>query len=145
MSNQDRQTNSSGAAGNGAAGNGAISINIGGNVMGQVAVGHQALQIGPVNGPGSEPRTSGHSPVPRTNGARAGIDLVRLLALLRNLFDEGELRDLFFELQVDYDALGGRSPHDKARELITYLDRRDRLGPLLAAMRAKRPEAFRSG
>lgn len=39
-------------------------------------------------------------------------------------FNENELKDLCFDLEVDYESLAGNTKLDKARELIAYLERR---------------------
>lgn len=49
-----------------------------------------------------------------------------------------ELRDLCFDLRVDYDSLPGEGKSAKARELVGYFQRRSGLGPLVAAIRAGR-------
>ncbi len=50
-----------------------------------------------------------------------------LQELITTKFKDSELRTLCVDLGVDYDNLHGMSKADKARELITYLDRRGRL------------------
>lgn len=47
-------------------------------------------------------------------------------------FDLEELRTLAFELGIDYDSLPGEGKAGKVRELILFLDRRGKLGQLLA-------------
>jgi len=54
-------------------------------------------------------------------------------------FNEAELRELAFILQVDYENLPGNTKRGKARELVSYMDRRDRLGELMAALLTLRP------
>jgi AAA+ ATPase superfamily predicted ATPase len=54
-------------------------------------------------------------------------------------FDEDELRTLAFNLGIDYDMLVGKEILDKARELVTYMERRDRLDELIEACRQLRP------
>ena len=69
------------------------------------------------------------------------VDRSILLELLIAHFNESELRTLCFELDdVEYDVLppGGRS--DKARELITYLERRGRLSELVEWGNRERPD-----
>ncbi len=64
----------------------------------------------------------------------------RLRQLIFDLFDEDELRSLCFDLDVNYDGLPGRGTEAKARELVLYMRRRQRLGALLAACRQARVE-----
>jgi ATP/maltotriose-dependent transcriptional regulator MalT len=55
-------------------------------------------------------------------------------------FDEGELRTLYFDLGISYDRLPGEGTDDKARELVLYLARHDRLPELLDLGAQMRPE-----
>jgi hypothetical protein len=43
-----------------------------------------------------------------------------------------DLRDLCFDLKVDYESLPGEGKAAKARELIAYMQRRDRLPELIS-------------
>ena len=58
-------------------------------------------------------------------------DPSRLLSELRQRlvehFTEGELRTLCFDLGIDYDALPAFGKADKARELVAYLESRQRI------------------
>jgi hypothetical protein len=56
----------------------------------------------------------------------------RLRQILAERFDEGELRTLCFDLGIEYDDLPGKGRADKARELVAYLERRDRIPDLIA-------------
>ena len=62
-----------------------------------------------------------------------------MLDLVSRHFNLEELRTLSFDLGVNPDELGGQGLSGVARELILYLQRRDRLPDLLAALRAERP------
>jgi len=58
----------------------------------------------------------------------------RLSQLRQNLIDhfsDGELRDLCFDLGVDYENLPGQTKADKARELLSDLDHRGRIPELI--------------
>lgn len=66
--------------------------------------------------------------------------LVGLREMLVDRFDDTELRTLCFDLDVDYDGLSGEGKADKARELIAYLARRDRLAELVERGRQARPD-----
>lgn len=65
------------------------------------------------------------------------------LASLRNIlierFSEGELRTLAADLGIDYDSLPDRGKANKARELVAFLERRDRLPQLIALGKELRP------
>lgn len=67
------------------------------------------------------------------------IDLPRLLQQVRALFSDGELRDLCFDLGVDYENLSGATKSDKARELILYMERQARLPDLVTRVVELRP------
>jgi effector-associated domain 7 (EAD7)-containing protein len=59
---------------------------------------------------------------------KSEIDHVGLFHLLTDKFDREELKTLAFESKVvDYDDLAGETKQAKARELILYLKRRDKL------------------
>jgi len=60
--------------------------------------------------------------------------------LLAKHYDLEELRTLAFDLGVDWDELGGETKSARARELIAYLKRRNRLGDLVAAIETSRPD-----
>ncbi len=85
---------------------------------------------------------------PRPTAARFGspdqaepqVDRTKLRQLLIDSFDAGELRDLCFDLEVDYDSLRGEGKAGKARELIAHLERRRRVADLLQVGREARPE-----
>ncbi len=70
--------------------------------------------------------------------------LQEYLTLLRELlaarFNMSELRTLCFDLGVDYDSLPGEGKADKARELVSFCDRHDKLAKLIEAGKRLRPE-----
>lgn len=67
------------------------------------------------------------------------FQLPKLIAVLDDSFDNEELRTLCFELGVEYDNLPGTGKKGKARELIRYLERRERIPDLLTVIKQKRP------
>ncbi len=72
-----------------------------------------------------------------------GLDAVyaaRLYKMLSRYFDEQELRSLMFELGVEYDNLPGVGVIGKARELVAYMNRRNRLNDLIMAAYKERPQ-----
>jgi len=79
---------------------------------------------------------------PRT--ASPGNDHQRPPSLLRQLlvdhFSLDELKTLCQDLGISFDALPGEGLEGKARELIGYLDRRDRLADLVRCGRHRRPD-----
>jgi formylglycine-generating enzyme required for sulfatase activity len=70
------------------------------------------------------------------------IDRAKLRCNLRRYFDESELRDLCFDLKVDYDSLRGDGKGDRARELVAYMERRGRISELVEACRQLRPSVL---
>lgn len=77
--------------------------------------------------------------IPTIDPEGFSVDLPQFRNLLVNSFNDGELRDLCFDLGIDYDSLPGSNKSDKARELISYAQRRGFLSQLLAACRKARP------
>jgi hypothetical protein len=76
-----------------------------------------------------------------------GVDLtrpqreaVRLRQLLVERYSEDELRTLCHDLGVDVEVLGGHGKAGRARELVAYLERRERLDDLVRAGRLHRPD-----
>ena len=61
-------------------------------------------------------------------------DLATIHQQLVTRFNEEELKTLCFELEVEYDDLPASGRVNKARELVTYLNRRGRLPELQAAI-----------
>jgi hypothetical protein len=69
----------------------------------------------------------------------AEIDPVRLRDLLLVAFNEEGLKDLTFVLGIEYDDLSGGNRSAKARELVDFCRRDNRLEELLAAAEKLRP------
>jgi hypothetical protein len=65
--------------------------------------------------------------------------LATLRRLLVDHFDEEELETLCFDLGVDYDSLPAEGKANKARELVAFLERRDRIPELIAKLKVERP------
>jgi len=63
-----------------------------------------------------------------------------LRQVLRERFSESNLRDLCYDLKIDYDALPGEGKADKARELIIFCEQRDKLPDLLRLGHKSRPD-----
>ena len=70
------------------------------------------------------------------------MDLSGLRNTLVTYFSDSELRDVCFDLGIDYENLGGDAKAGKARELVVYCQRRNRLAELEDACRRLRPHAF---
>ena len=65
---------------------------------------------------------------------------IQLVTILETRFNESELKKLCLYIDVDIENLGGYSKADKARELILFMERRERLVELLHAGRNLRPD-----
>ena len=66
--------------------------------------------------------------------------LSELRQILVTHFSEGELRTLCFDLDIDYDDLPGEGRTDKARELVAYFERRNRIFDLVEPGIKQRPD-----
>ncbi|HRQ40638.1 MAG TPA: hypothetical protein PLD25_22205 [Chloroflexota bacterium] len=67
------------------------------------------------------------------------MDKVQLLNDISNSFDEAELKEICFRLQINYGHISGANLPDRARELILYLERRTRLPELVQVVVTLRP------
>jgi hypothetical protein len=76
---------------------------------------------------------------PEEKAAKGDVDLVKLRDGLAAHFNESELRDLCFELDVDYEDLPGEGKTAKARELVAYHERRGLIPKLAEICRHLRP------
>jgi len=75
--------------------------------------------------------------------AEAGASEVyrsRSLDLLDSRFSDDELRDLYFCLHIDYSNLPGEAKRAKARELILYCERHERMPELIKTVVERRPD-----
>ena len=66
-------------------------------------------------------------------------NLTKLRDQINEAFDEEELRDLCFELGVDYESLGGRGKAANVREFIIYCQRHHLFSQLQTALTQVRP------
>jgi hypothetical protein len=76
-----------------------------------------------------------------TPAAAASVDRIKLRQILTDNFADDELRDLCFELGIDYENLGGTGKSGKARELVAFAERRGRFVELVNACRRLRSNA----
>ncbi len=67
-------------------------------------------------------------------------NLVKLFQKVDRHFNDSELRDLCFQLEVAYEDLAKPGKRDKVRELVTLLDRHGRLPDLTALTTQLRPK-----
>ncbi|MCI0396948.1 MAG: SAVED domain-containing protein [Chloroflexi bacterium] len=66
--------------------------------------------------------------------------LVELVQKMRDYFDDTELDDLCFQLGIDHEELGSKNKGEKARDLVTYVQRRGRLSELITLVVQLRPK-----
>lgn len=72
------------------------------------------------------------------------INLTVLYKILLDYFDEQELKELCFELNLDYDTIGENdNKSEKAREIVKYYRRRNAVNKLVRAINRKRPHLGR--
>ena len=67
-------------------------------------------------------------------------DLSNLVNLLNRHFDLNELEELAFYLNIRFDDISGESKTSKTRELVLYLERRDRIAELVQKFKELRPK-----
>ena len=70
------------------------------------------------------------------------MDLPGLRNILVTYFSDSDLRDVCFDLGIDYENLGGDEKAGNARELVAYCRRHNRLAELENICRRLRPHAF---
>lgn len=66
-------------------------------------------------------------------------NLVQLKNQLEISFSESELKDICFELDIDFENLSGHTKAEKARELVSYCSRTNKLMSLIESAKTKRP------
>lgn len=61
-----------------------------------------------------------------------------LYQVLTDYFNQGELADLAFEMDIDFEEIAGENKSGKAREFIGYCQRRGRLEELMERVQSRR-------
>lgn len=72
-------------------------------------------------------------------------DPKQVATVLSQYYSTSELQTMSFELGVDYEDIGGQGKSGKARELVTFMNRRGRLGEIVAYVRETRPQVAIAG
>lgn len=67
------------------------------------------------------------------------ISTQQLSNLLSSSFNREELKNLCYDLSIDYEEIGGTVKKSMTRELLSYVERRERLDDLITYARKKRP------
>jgi hypothetical protein len=96
-------------------------------------------ELGQASSPGPEWNIQAIGAAPE-EGAVDQAYLTQLRQVLTTRLDAGELRTLCFDLGVDYDDLPGARKASRARELVGYLARRDRIADLIRVGKRLRPD-----
>lgn len=63
----------------------------------------------------------------------------KLAIIISTYFDDNEIQDICFRLDVDYEELAGQTKSAKARNLVQHMKRRNRLDELMFKVRQLRP------
>jgi len=89
-----------------------------------------------------KPRQPNIATTPPPGQKEKQVDSAKLRQLIIYCFDINELRDLCFDLAVDYDALPGEDKPNKARELVAFFQRPTRsIDELIQVCSRLRPKA----
>ncbi len=75
-----------------------------------------------------------------TQHSAQSVSPQQLWRTLETRFNREELRSLCFDLNLDYDSLAGEGKRAKARELVDFFVRRDRLQELATQVQQRRPD-----
>lgn len=80
------------------------------------------------------------TPVEPESAETAGVDNMTLHRNIATLFDADEIDDLAFRLGIPPDEIEGKRRETRARNLVLYADRRERVDELVELVRQLRPE-----
>jgi hypothetical protein len=118
-----------------------VTINIanGGTISGS-SISFGNVAGGNITGGNAPPAPARPAAGPPAAGVDAHQELVRLRKLMVDRLSDSDLRDLCFDLGIDYEDLGGEGRAGKARGLLEYCSRRDLVAKLVAAGKALRPD-----
>jgi hypothetical protein len=105
------------------------------DISGQIAIGNGISQN---QGSGSLFKEANKLPEMKNAGQ---IDANLLRKILVEYFNDGELRDICFELDVAYESLPGMGKRDKARELVAECQRKGKMVQLTSICTRERPHA----
>lgn len=81
-----------------------------------------------------------HSTQQRQSKGNQSNPLPNLRKLVLQYFNASELQDMCFHLDIDFETLEGSGKSNKARELITHMQRRNRLSDLVTLGKKHRPQ-----
>jgi hypothetical protein len=118
---------------------GSATTKVGGAISGSTVItttGH--VNIGQIVGAAAQPQQGATTPNRRTVGLPPDPSRTEVLDALTTHFNLSELETLCFDLRIDADSVAGADKMTKARNLVTYCERRQRFADLVAAIRAPR-------
>ena len=92
----------------------------------------------------SPPNPALTKPIPTANPSPSAMSLTpeqraQLRELLARVFDLDDLRTLVFDLGLNHEDISGDTVRARTRELIAFLEKRERLSELIAWARRERP------
>ena len=118
---------------------GSATMKVGGAISGSTVItttGH--VNIGQIVGAAAQPQQGATTPNRRTVTLPPDPSRTEVLDALTTHFSLSELETLCFDLRIDADSVAGADKVTKARNLVTYCERRQRFADLVAAIRAPR-------
>jgi len=75
----------------------------------------------------------------------ANADPKQVVKALIEYYSTSELKGMCFDIDIDWEDLGGQGKSGKARELVQFADRRGRLGEIVAYVQKTRPQVNLEG
>ena len=99
----------------------------------------RGLNIAVEDFPDDGDKLSHTQPGEQPNASTTNVDRVKLRQILTSYFSEEELRDLVFDMNLDYETLPGASKAGKARELIAFAERHNKFHDLVERIQNLRP------
>jgi Effector-associated domain 7 len=78
---------------------------------------------------------------PEEDSTKIESQRLKLRYILTRYFNDSELRNLCFELNIDYESLRGQGKGDRVIELVMYAERHGRTDDLVTLCRRLRPNA----
>lgn len=121
---------------------GGVNISGGSVQVGRDLVGRDVKNVGETSTPGEPGSTQAAPPPP---GVNEQVPPSQVREILATAFSDEELRDLSFDLGIDYENLPAEGKSGKARELVWYCRRHGRFADLVAAVRRLRPHLSLGG
>ncbi len=90
--------------------------------------------------PDSPNHVSSRPPINLIPDHNINHDSTRIFEILRNRFNEEEIKTLCFLLDIEFEELAGGNLSGKVRELVKFLNRREHLHILVSKIKQIRPD-----